>query len=215
MKNLSFQKRSCIFRIVILIILFSSNFFYTQEKKSSIDQSVTIVLAKGAVFYSSDESFNKQILQKKIIIENGNLSVGKSAKSKILVVSSRHPKTHSLAQELKASQEKKLREAIKQIKGKIDDYKAKSKSFENENFHDFPSTSQFFSAHTSFKNYISPTHNGNDFSKIYAESKEYTVKRALNYLHSKQFTYYNNKSLTFCFSEVFSVRPPPYLINYI
>jgi len=215
MKNLSFQKRSCIFRIVILIILFSSNFFYTQEKKSSIDQSVTIVLAKGAVFYSSDESFNKQILQKKIIIENANLSFGKSSNSKILVLSSRRPKAHNLAQQLKSSQEKKRREAIRQIKAKIDDYELKSKFFETETFHNSPSTSQFFSSSTTVKNYICPNYNGNDFSKIYAEAKGYFVKRALDFLHSQKYKCYNNKSLDFCFSKVFSVRPPPYLINYI
>jgi len=210
---LNFFKSSYFLRIVILIILLSFNSFNAQKQNLHPDDQVTtIVLAGGVKLYSSDESFNNQIVKKKIIVKNAELSFEKKDNNKILIASSSHnSKKQTLAQQVKTSEEQKRKDALKQIKKKIDDYEIKSKSFEKHDYQSSPSPSQFYSSHYSTKNYITPSHNGNDFSKIHASHKDYSVKRALNYLHTQKFTYYNNKSLDFCFSEVFSVRPPPVL----
>jgi L-fucose mutarotase/ribose pyranase (RbsD/FucU family) len=213
MNNWNFIKSSAFFRIIILIILLLFNISYAQQQEPVIkDQAVTIVLGNGAKMYSSDESFNSQIVHKKIIIKNANLSLKKLNNAGVLTVSSlSNVKNQNLAQQLKISEDQKRKEVLKKIKEKIDTYEAKSKAFEKQNYQSYPSPSQFFSSYATSKNYITPNHNVHDFSKIYAEAKDYSVKRALDYLHTQQFTFYNNKSLDFCFSKVFSVRPPPIL----
>ena len=214
MRKKGFRKSSCIFRIVILITLFLFNFFNAQQKPLSDKQSAKIVLAQGAQLFSSDESFNKQVAQKEISIENADLSFKNVAGTKVLIASaSPRDKNQNLTQQVRLSEEKKRKEAVKQIKEKIDQYKAESKSFQKHYYQDSPSPSQFFSSHSSSKNYVAPSYNINYFSKIYASDKDYSVKRALDFLHTQQFTYHNNKSLDFCFSEVFSVRPPPVVLS--
>ncbi|MCU7618225.1 hypothetical protein NZ698_13530 [Chryseobacterium sp. PBS4-4] len=207
MNNWNFLKSSVFFRIIILVILFLFNFSDAQE-----GESVTIFLGKGAKFYSADDSFNQQVFHKKIIIKNAHLSVKNPGTNEILVASAiHHDVNQNLAQQLKTVEELKRKQELKKVKEKIDSYEAKSKFFEKQDYKDSPSPSQFFSSHSTSKNYIAPSHSTNGFSKICTSDKNYSIKRALAFLHTQKFTFYNNKSLDFCFSEVFSVRPPPIL----
>ena len=212
--NKSFKGGLCINRIIIIIILFLFNSLCAQQQHSSPSdtQPTTISLSNGAEIYSLDKSFNDQVSAKKIILKNGNVSFVTHKNHKILVASSsNNPRHQNLAKQVKDFEEKKKKKAQKDLQITIDDYKAQSKLFTQKDFNHLPSPSQFFSSHSSLKNYVTPNDNGSGFSKIGASSKDYSIKCALNYLHTQKNTYYNNKSLDYCFSHVFSVRPPPVL----
>lgn len=167
-------------------------------------------MSDGVAIYSSDDSFNNQISQNKIILKNADVSFAVFKNSKILVVST-SANHRNLAKQAKDFGGKKRKKALKDIQVTIDEYKTRSKLFTKNDFSHLPSPTQFFSVHSSTKDYIIPNDSGNSFSKINANNKDYSVKIALNYLHTKKITHYNNKSLDYCFSVVFSVRPPPIL----
>jgi hypothetical protein len=211
MKKKFFEKSSYIFRIVILILLFAFNTFNGQQKIDNDTLSTNLVLENGVMLFSADESFNTQIYEKKIIIRSAHLSILKSENSKALVAVSGQ-KTYKLALQLKSIEKKKQIDAIRYIRKKIDNYRAKSKSFEIADFKPLPSSSQFLSGHSVAKNYILPRHNVHEFLKICTKPKDQSLQRSLNDLHIQKFIHYNNKSLDFCFSKVFSVRPPPVLV---
>lgn len=211
--NLNFLKISVTSRILFLVLLFLFNSFYAQEQHSSPDShSTTISLSDGVSIYSLDKSFNNQVSTQKITLKNADVTFVTRKNRKILVASaSRNYKNVNLAKQAKDFKEKKQKKALKDIQITIDEYKAKSKLFTKNDFNHLPSPSHFFSVHSSTKDYITPNDSGNNFSKINVDNKDYSVKIALNYLHTKKITHYNNKSLDYCFSVVFSVRPPPIL----
>lgn len=207
--------RSSVFlRIIILIILFSFNFFYSQQNQlASIEDVVKVTLGKGVKIYSTDPSFNEQIIQQKIIVENAEVTFKKSDKHRILVASSSHrSKPLNLSQQVKSIEENRKKEELNKVKEKIDSYEAKSESFPKHDYQESPTPSQFSSSHSTLKSYVAPSHNTNVFSKIYTADKNYSIKRALDFLHTQQFTFYNNKSFDYCYSQVYSVRPPPVLV---
>ncbi|MCY0978854.1 hypothetical protein PGH12_09745 [Chryseobacterium wangxinyae] len=200
-------KSSHAFRFILLVSLLLFNFSKSQDKK----QTGSIVLEKGAQIYSSDEFFNNQIAEKKVILKNAAVTIKANLKNEKILSASfpNHSNDQDLAIQAKAAEEKKSKDEIKQIKKEIDQYETQSKSNGLEDYEGTPSPSQFFSSHSASKNYIAPSQNVQVFSKISAAPKNYCIKRALDYLHTQQFEFYNNKSLDFCFSEIFSVRPPP------
>lgn len=167
-------------------------------------------MSDGVAIYSSDDSFNNQISQNKIILKNADVSFAVFKNSKILVVST-SANHRNLAKQAKDFGGKKRKKVQKDIQITIDEYKTRSKIFIKNDFNHLPSPTQFISRHSSTKDYIIPNDNGSGFSKINVNNKDYSVKIALNYLHTQRITYYNSKSLDYCFSVVFSVRPPPVL----
>jgi hypothetical protein len=214
MKHKNFYGGSCINRVITIIIFFLFNSFFAQQQLTpSDDKPTTIFLSDGVAIYSSDDSFNDQISQKKITLKNADVSFAVFKNSKILVAStSTSQRNQTLAKQAKDFEQKKRKKALKDIQITIDEYKTKSKLFTKNDFNHLPSPTQFFSRHSSTKDYIIPTDNGSGFSKINVNNKDYSVKIALNYLHTQRITYYNSKSLDYCFSVVFSVRPPPVLV---
>ncbi len=209
-KKFSFVKSCHFFRFVFLIILFFFNFSKAQEK----GEPISIVVGKGATLYSSDEQFNQQIADKKVVLQNADHHSETNAQNKtVLIATSKNSDgRQNLAQEVKIAEDKKRKDAIRQIKDKIDQYAAKTRTEDLKDYKEVPSSSQFSSSYATSKSYINPTSNANDFSKIHHQLHDYSVKRALDHLHTQGFTFYNNKSLDYCYSQVYSVRPPPVLV---
>lgn len=202
------------FRIFLLVlILFCSGFAYSQQNENEVqDASATIALKSGARIFSADKSFNQQIHAGNIVLKNSEVSYQKNLKKQdYLQVAAKQSKVEKKKREIQfvtaANQIQK--ESIKKAKNEIEKYEKRKKSFEKIDFQNFPSPNQFFSSNTVLKNYVVPSQNSHDSFKSYVLSDAYILKRALDFLHSQQYTCYNSKSLDFCFSEVFSVRPPP------
>jgi hypothetical protein len=218
-KNLNFIKSLNYFPALFLILLFSlSNNVYAQEANSQQQITpTTIVLKDGANLYSADDNFNKQILSNKIILENSDVSYqGSGYKEhflKLIARQSQREEKKDLKNQLKIAENKRQKEALQQIKREIEKFEKRVQVFVKLDFNDATSPDQFFSTNTIAKNYVTPSQSTHDFSKLYISADPYVVTQALDFLHSQKYTYYNNKSLNFCFSEVFSVRPPPVFLN--
>jgi len=215
-KSLNFIKGLNYFSGLLLILLFSlSNNVYAQEAHSQQQiPPVTIVLKDGGRLFSADDHFNKQILSKKIILKNSDVfyqeSLGKEHFLQLIAKQSPNVEKKDLQHQLRIAENKTQKEILQKVKKEIEKFEERVQHFVK---HDFNGTSpdQFFSSTTISKNYVAPSYSTHDFSKIYISANAYIITRALDFLHSQKYTYYNNKSLDFCFSEVFSVRPPPVL----
>lgn len=204
-----------IFRISLLaLILLCTTYSYAQKSETPNKvEPATIVLKDGAKIYSTDEAFNKQVSNNIVVLKNADLTPQNKKSTKILEASSAKEEVieKDFKQEVKNAAEEKRKKELRKVKKEVEKHEKRKEAFRNFDFEDFPSPSQFLSSNSSSKNYIAPSHNGNDFSKIYTIQKDYSVKRALDYLHAAKYIYYNNKSLDYCFSDIFSVRPPPVL----
>nr|WP_314498527.1 hypothetical protein [uncultured Chryseobacterium sp.] len=176
------------------------------------DQQVTIFLDNGAEFYSLDNSFNQQIIQKKIVLKNAVVSSKNRDNAEILITSvNKCPEKQNLSHQISNFKEQKRRELLKQIKEKINIHEARSRSFAKLNYKNYPSSSRLYSLFFTSRIYITTAHN--KFISRRSCNKDYSINCALDDLHNQQYTFYNNKSLDFCFSEFFFVRPPPILLS--
>lgn len=216
-KNLNFVKGLNYFQALLLILLFSlTNSVYAQEANPQQQITpTTIVLKDGANLYSADDNFNKQILSNKIILKNSDVSYqengGKEHLLKLIAKQSQKEEKKDLKNQLKIAENKRQKETLQQVKKEIEKFEKRVQVFVKHDFNRAPSPDQFFSSSSITKNYVIPSQSTHDFSKFYISADAYVITQALDFLHSQKYTYYNNKSLDFCFSEVFSVRPPPVL----
>lgn len=199
--------------VIILLLFLCSSFINAQQTENHSDtENVTVFLTNGASLYSTDEAFNNSVNINKGVSNNAEIAQQGNNTRKALDVSSRKEVIKKdFNHELKNAVNAKQTDEFKKVKQEIENHNERKESFPQIAFNDLASTSQFFSANSVSKNYIAPNHNGNDSFKLYVSNRDYFIKRALNYLHAIQFIYYNNKSLDYCFSQVFSVRPPPVL----
>jgi len=206
---------------ICIIFIFScfSGFLSAQEGIGNKAPQAIVVLKQGATIFSKDDSFNKQINSEKITVKNadvsniGTLENGKVLTAKPIKVQDAQTPKKDFKSELKKAEENKNKEALKKVKKEIANYdnEAKKNSFNSKNLR-FPTSEQFIVSTNSNKDYVAPSYHNHYFSKILVSLNQYVIKSALDFLHKQKYTYYNNKSLDFCFSEVFSVRPPPVLV---
>lgn len=177
--------------------------------------SAIIILKDGAKLYSADDSFNRQVLEDHIVVKNSDISYrNKSSEDRLLQLTAKrlqNEEKKNLEDQVKLAEKARQKDALQKVKNEIDKFRERSQVFAKIDFTSVPSSYQFLSTSAIAKVYVAPGQNNNDFSKLYASADSFLVRQALDYLHSQKYTYYNNKSLSFCFSEVFSVRPPPVL----
>jgi len=213
-KNLNQKRDLRIFRIALLFfILFCASYSYAQKSENPIPvEQATIVLKDGAKIFSTDEAFNKQISSNTVVLKNADLVPQHNSAANVLQATSLQPEIlqKDLKKEAEASAEKKQKEELKKVKKVIQKHEKRKGAFRKFNFNDFPSPSRFISFNFTSKNYIAPSHNENDFSKIQTSNKDCFVKRVINYLHKSKFTHYDSESLNNYFSLVYYVRPPPF-----
>lgn len=76
----------------------------------------------------------------------------------------------------------------------------------------FPSSGSFSNSKNPVKHFLNERSHHHDQNEVTASERQYVVLRALDYLHSQQYFAYNNKSFNFCYSQVYSVRPPPFKV---
>jgi hypothetical protein len=212
-KNLIRRCDFVIFRILLLtVILFCSSNSYAQKTgNSSSPEQATVVLKDGAKIFSVDEAFNEQIRTNVVVLKNAELKSKNNSSGKVFqaMSSKQKPIQKDFKREVKNAEEKKQNEDLKKVKKEIKKHKERKAAFRKFDLNNYPSPSNFLSSNSSSKNYVAPSHSGNDFSKVYVFDKD-IIKRALSYLHAAKYIHYNNKSLDYCYSQVYSVRPPPF-----
>ena len=197
-----------------MFLLFFNNIVNAQEGIGT-SQSPVFVVKGGAEIYSTDKDFNHQINSQKIILQDANITLKKPTTGEaLLIASSKKIERESKDFKSQVAKENKRKELeiLKQIKNKITDYESRKESFNLKNITVFPSSEEFIASSHINKDYVAPSQNQHDFSKINSVQNQYVIKSALDFLHQQKYTFYNNKSLDFCFSQVFSVRPPPGLV---
>lgn len=196
--------------------MFSSN-VYAQDEIGTSTPKATITLKQGATIFSTDPSFNQQINSDKITVKNADVSnAGLLNDAQVLTAKPNKAYEADAAKkdfktEFKKAEEKKKKEDLKKIKKAVTDHEKKNKSSRSENLRVFPSSEQFIATSHINRDYVSPNYNNHYFSKIHNSQDQYLVKHALDFLHQQKYTYYNSRSLDYCFTHVFSVRPPPVL----
>jgi len=207
----------CIY--ITFIFSFFFGFASAQEGIGTETPQATIVLKQGATIFSNDDSFNKQINSEKITVKNaivstaGILEGGKILTAKPSKTQKVQTPKKDFKSELKKAEENKKEEALKKIKKEIANHndEAKENSFNTKRLL-FPTSEEFITSTHVNRDYVAPNYHNHDFSKILVSLSQYVVKSSLDFLHQKKYTYYNNRSLNFCFSAVFSTRPPPSFI---
>lgn len=174
---------------------------------------VNVVLKDGAKIYSTDDSFNQQILASKTLLKNSDFSYKKSKNNvrSLLVITKKLVEVKkNLSNQLIAAQDKIRKSDLKKLQKEIK--KHEKLKFPHVDFNSVPVPGGFFSSNVSSKNYITPSssYSNTDFSQLYISSEIYSAN--ISFLHSQNYIYYNNKSLSNSFVEVFSARPPPVFV---
>jgi len=212
--------RSLTLLLPLFVLIFSTSLnticAQQHDQAISIDPTVKFQIGAGAIIYSSDEEFNKQVLSKKIL--SGNIEIRQQEKSdpkKVLMITGKVSPGQNNKHSQKLS-ENKLQKGVREKREKeISKSLQKIKQFSVPNHFSTPVSDQFSSYSAGSKNYINPGQSNNPFSNAYILNNAYQIKRALDYLHANQYLNYNNKSIDFCFTEIFSVRPPPYFLLFL
>lgn len=183
-----------------------------QETSSTeIPDAGTISVIGGAQIYSTDATFNKQILKKEIKISGSLVSYNRYDQR--LSVSNQKKKistAKNFASQVTELAKKKKEKLSERTKYELAQYENRKKEFDNKKINPF-SPDHFFSSESSLRNYAVPQIQNHENSKANFAQYFYAVKSALDHLHSHRYVLYNSRSIDFCFSKVFSVRPPPIL----
>ena len=110
-------KSSHAFRFILLVSLLLFNFSKSQDKK----QTGSIVLEKGAQIYSSDEFFNNQIAEKKVILKNAAVTIKANLKNEKILSASfpNHNSEQDLAIQAKARKKRKVKMRSSRLKRKL------------------------------------------------------------------------------------------------
>lgn len=213
-KPLNFRLNLKVFRLFFtLVVIGFVNLFFAQEKEvSRAEYFPGIILKDGAKIYSEDIDFNHLVLSQEFNQEKNKVNIVKNIDSKrVLILASENtlPQKKDLGKQIKIAELKRQKADLEKIKKEINLHNLRKRKFFQENVQSFPSGESFFASRLSTKNYISSSISQFNFSKI-GEYKDISpLCLSLDYLHSQLYSAYNTQSLDFCFSEFFSVRPPP------
>jgi hypothetical protein len=198
-----------------LLFIFLNSLSFAQVGIGTPTQTA-IILKNGAQIYSTDANFNRQINSHKISLKNTEVFYDSENGDKVILVAVSEKNIESETKDLKAqvkiAENNKKKEALKKLKKQISDYESQKEKFESEKINTFPSSEEFISSTYGNTDYVAPSYHQYKLSKIYCTGNQYIINRALDFLYPKEYTYYNNKPLDFCFSEAFFVRPPPFFI---
>jgi len=189
-----------------MIFLFQFQFSNAQElSKNQHTDTAFIFVDQNVVIFSEDESFKKKLIYK---VEQG------FEKSSPTAQNSNNKKEqavqYDLTEEVRLTREKEKQTTLEEVKKEIKKFENKNKFVLNKEFYPPPSSDKFSGPKSNAKVYVSPKPSNQDVCKQGCLSEPFLIKKALGFLHTQKFFYYNNKSFDDCFSSVFCVRPPPY-----
>jgi hypothetical protein len=203
-KNFSSENFRFLLRFLgFIIFLFQSQFLSAQEpSKEEHTDTAFIFVDRNVVIFSKDESFNKKLKYKEVALSH-SIAQNSSSKNKQAV-------QYNLAEEVRLTREKEKQATLEEVKQEIEKFENKNKFSLNKEFYPPQSSDKFSGSKSSTKDYISPKPNNQDVYKKVCFSEPFLIKKTLGFLHTQKFFYYNNKSYDDCFSNVFSVRPPPF-----
>ncbi|WP_128414245.1 hypothetical protein [Chryseobacterium sp. Leaf394] len=209
-KNIKFSEFSRVLRAFFCTILFISFSFLHSQQSSDKAASPTIVTVRGAGIYSEDAGFNKQIISENVTVKNSDYSysISKSGKRYLQITAQQSFKRkQNQNQDVRIA--KKGKEKPTREHKKLTNLKKTAKGLRIIHLYHLPVQERFFPSDPFSANYTVPSQNSIDQFKLEMPEEQKLVKKSLDHLHSQKYRYYNSRSFDFCFSTVYSVRPPP------
>ncbi|WES98214.1 hypothetical protein P2W68_01055 [Chryseobacterium arthrosphaerae] len=183
-------------------------FFYSLYSQEGFGTSTFISLKSNAEIYSSDSNFNQQLVaQGSTNYRVINFGKGLLFKSKDLIVEKKYskPKTQPSVQAIGLLSSGKLRKIVS-------DYEKQKELFNFRHIYSAPFSRELPYSSDSNRSYLLPSTTYKNFSKVFISQYKYLIGLVLEILYVEKYIYINNRSFNFCFSKVFSVRPPPLFI---
>lgn len=193
-----------------LVILFCllSQIVFAQVGIGNDSLKATIFVESGAEIFSTDETFNQQILNKEVVVESSLISYKKNKKVLKLRFAQSITEIVTPKNREECSQKKNDR-SIKRITKKVKSNVVRDDEFKKYRFENNRSTNSSFLNGRLGRDYYILNISGFKASKIAILKTDFSVKRNLNHLHSQLPFFYSNEILNNSFLPVYSVRPPP------
>lgn len=198
--------------------LFLSLFFFLFFLRISAQEGIErvpdsgIYLQGDVTIFSADESFNQQMAwDRSITVEGASVRSEYEGQPMIFTAQQGIEISSEKVSGQLASKPKKAqsREDLKKIKKAVADFESSKKNILLQDWRKNPSSESFIAGHHVNHEYIAPS----QVNGLYALVQQISsVNAVLSLLHSQKYLHYNSKSLGFCFSKAFSVRPPPVLV---
>lgn len=192
--------------LVILFCLFNQ-MIYAQDGIGTDTLKATIFVESGAAIFSTDETFNQQIINKEVAVKSTSISYKKYKKVLKLgftqsITIAATPKNNEGC--LQKNSDRSLKKIIKKVKSDV----VRDDEFKKYRFENNPSTNSSFNACIG-RDYYVLNISAFKASKIAIVKIDFSIKRNLNDLYSQLPYFYNSKVLNNSFLLVYSVRPPP------
>lgn len=194
-----------------ILFLFQITFFSAQENRKDTLNASFIYIEKNVELFSSDENFTKQLQNASIITEQKLVLC--DSLLKVNIISDKEQVGIGVQAEndvLAFQNDEFVKQAVAHTEEKVRDFKKRKKNISKWEIC-FNHSGDSFHALSEFnKKYISSSKHHYFLDKYFAE-KDSAAKENLKFIHQQKYFLYNSKSLDFCFSTVFFVRPPPFL----
>lgn len=209
------RKSGKLIRFSGILFLFL-NIQYLSAQSEFNNSKIILSVSEGSKIYSADESFNYQITQKRIILKESFVSQVNSSEMKYLVIDNRritgnnHNNPASQNRRYKIGSRKKS-EDLQKIKQQIASFRVEKAKLRIK-IKSAHASGGFFKTHYVNKHYVHERSHQDNHHKFELAPDEFLRLQSLDYLHSQKHFVYNSKSFNYCYSKVFSVRPPPFLV---
>lgn len=194
-----------------ILFLFQITFFSAQENRKDTLNASFIYIEKNLEIFSSDENFTMQLQNASIITEQ-KLTLCESL-PKVNIVPNKEQVGIGIKSEnevLAFQNDEAVKQAVAHTEEKVKDFEKRKKSISKWEIYSNHSGDSFHALSEFNKKYISSSKHHYFLDEYFAE-KDTAAKENLKFIHQQKYFLYSSKSLDFCFSTVFSVRPPPFL----
>lgn len=205
-------------KILLLPFLLFHLKFYSQENDSlNVRSSNTIFLKGEASIYSSDDNFNHQISEKTILIKGNSVKcIKNSGKVLIIVNSYNYISTSRDSKDNTKSLFKKINPDDVKAKKIINEYQSGLKYHIIRKFENHQSEQRFSNLKKTTLYYLLPEVNLNKKLKKACSSSLPFFAYVLCFLLFLPLLYwYDKRSISYYYSIVYNVRPPPFYCLFI
>ena len=179
-------------------------FFNVLHSQEGVGTAPTISVNSDAKIYSADSDFTRQFISQ----ENADYEIISSGKAHVFKSKS-NPSVKKIAKRKPKASVQTDQAGQRRIKKDISDFEHQKKPFDFYNIHGAPFSRELPYSSNFNRSYIVPSTTSNEFSKACIYQYNYLIRLILERHYVWNYHYFNNRSLDFCFSEIFSVRPPP------
>lgn len=199
--------------VSFLFLVFPIYFVSAQDYVNPQNRDpASVIIIKGGMIFSSDESFNQQILERKVIIIGSDVSYSNSKRYVISKQKTKKADKTFIAQ-VKDAHVEKTKKDLQDINREIVRYESRKKSFQHKNINVPLSSEQFSNVQRGRKDYITPASFQYKVEKTAGKNFYFNIETALGDRYSDHYRYYSSLPLTQCYAVIFSVRPPPFFIS--